>query len=160
MPLKGRLGGVVAGGDEQEEAHHDLVLLELVAVDVGGTPRPVRSSVGAAALGDELAAVTNISGTALRWRLDALGLRSTSPPRAGVHEAGPLLVVPSGMPMKLPITRDGGLGDVVYEVALAPVETAEHPDDALIASSCAAMRLGEAGLKSASGDRVWAGPCR
>ena len=31
----GRLRAVVAGGDEQEEAHHDLVLLELLTVDLG-----------------------------------------------------------------------------------------------------------------------------
>ena len=51
----GRLGAVVAGGHEQEEAHDDLVLLELLAVDLG-VDEHAGQVVGRvlAALGDQL----------------------------------------------------------------------------------------------------------
>ena len=105
----GRLGAVVPGGHQQQEPHHDLVVLQPLAVDLG-VDEHAREVVGRrrAAFGDQLAAaLEHLGDLALHHALRALGRRvrvarpddrRTSVVAHGASSSG-------GMPMKLPITR-------------------------------------------------------
>ena len=71
---EGRLGAVVAGGHQQEEAHHDLVFLKPLAVDLG-VHEHAGEIVGGAlvALGDQLfAALEDLRDVSLERALDAV----------------------------------------------------------------------------------------
>ena len=118
----GRLGAVVAGGHQQEEAHDDLVFLEFLAVDLG-VHEHARQVVGGVllALGDHLAAaLEHLRDVFLEHALDAFGVQvlvggaraSSSSMRAQIPSSS------SEMPMKLPITRETiGLRDVADQIA-------------------------------------------
>ena len=129
----GRLGAVVAGRDEQEEAHHDLVLLEPLAVDLG-VDEDAGQVVGRvlAPLGDQLpAALEDLRHVALHHRLAPSGLTSGSPaPSVVVHQPRPDRVVLGGMPMKLPITREttGWATSSTRSHVSRLAEPVEHPD--------------------------------
>ena len=122
---------VVAGGHEQEEAHDDLVLLELLAVDLG-VDEDAGQVVGRvlAALGDQLAAaLEDLGDVALHHGLGALGVDvGVAGAERRVHQARPDRVVLRRDPHEAADhARDDGLGDVVDEVAgLAALEPVEH----------------------------------
>ena len=127
----GRLGRVVAGRDEQEEAHHDLVLLEPLAVDLG-VDEDARQVVGRvlAPLGDQpAAALEDLGDVALHHGLDALGVEvGVAGAERRVHQPRPDLVVLGRDPHEAADhPRDDRLGDVGDEVArLAAVEAVER----------------------------------
>ena len=144
----GRLGAVVAGGDEQEEAHDDLVLLELLAVDLG-VDEHAGEVVGRvlAARGDQLAAaLEDLGHVALHHRLDALGVEvGVAGAEGRVHQPRPdLVVLRRDAHEAADHARDDRLGDVGDEVAgLAALEAVEHAAViSRISSSCSAIRFG------------------
>ena len=109
MPLAvGRLGAVVAGGDEQEEAHHDLVLLEVLAVDLG-VDEHAGQVVGRvlAPLRDQLLAALEDLGTARSMTGFDVGVEVRI---AGTHDAfmsrAQSASSSGGTPMKLWMTRE------------------------------------------------------
>ncbi len=107
----GRLGAVVAGGHQQEEAHDDLVLLEFLAIDLGMDEHTGQVfGWGVTTVLDQLLGSARRSGARPRCITVSMpsGLRSGSPKpeHHGVHQRGPRFVVLGGMPMKLPITRE------------------------------------------------------
>ena len=134
----GRLGAVVAGGDEQEEAHHDLVLLELLAFDLG-VDEDAGEVVGRvlAALGDHRpAAGEDLLDRLLDRLFDALDVGAVVGVVGGqrhVHQLGPGRVVLLGDAHEAADhPRDRRLGDVGDEVArLAALEPVEHAGDDL-----------------------------
>ena len=105
----GRLGRVVPGRDEQEEAHHDLVLLELLAVDLGVDEHACQIVGGLlATLGDHfVAALEDLRDVLAHDRLGAarVEVRVTGAER-GVISAAQTASSSGGIPMKLPITRE------------------------------------------------------
>ena len=134
----GRLGAVVAGRDEEEEAHHDLVLLQLLAVDLG-VDEDAGQVVGRvlAPGGDHLAAALEDLGHAF-WIAASmcssmpLGLKSGSPaPSVEFISSAQTASSSSGIPMKLPITREttGWATSVTRSHVSRPVEPVEHADD-------------------------------
>ena len=128
----GRLGAVVAGCDEEEEAHHDLVLLQPLAVDLG-VHQHAREVVGGvlAALRDQLAAAREDLGhLALHHGLHALGVEvRIARAQSGVHQPGPdLVVLRRDAHEAADHARHHRLCHVRHEVALVAVpERVEHP---------------------------------
>ena len=116
-----RLRAVVAGGDEQEEAHHDLVLLELLAVDLG-VDEHGREVVGRALapFGDHrLAAFEDLGDVFLEHAVDALRVEVfVVAGERRVHQSRPGGVVLGRDPHEAADhARDGRLRDVADEVA-------------------------------------------
>ena len=117
----GRLGAVVTGGDEQEEPHHDLVLLQPLAVHLGMN-QDAGEVVGGtlAALGDQRpAALEDLGHVAFHDRLDALRVQvGVAGAERGVHQPRPDLVVLGRDPHEAADhPRDDRLGDVGDQVA-------------------------------------------
>ena len=140
---------VVAGGHQQEEAHHDLVVLELLAVDLG-VDEHARQVVGRvlAALGDQLRA-------ALEDLRHVASPCTVSRPRGHVGVAGAEHRVHDPRPDRVVLRRDAHeaadharddrLRDVVDEVARPRARRggrAPRRRSARIASSCSAIRFG------------------
>ena len=129
----GRLGAVVAGGHEQEEAHHDLVLLELLAVDLGvdedaWSGRRSGVSRRAAISSEQRRKISGISLAMmlcdpLRGEIGITGRRATmfiSSAQIGVVLLGDAHEAPDH-------AGDDGLGDVGHQIAaLASLEPVEH----------------------------------
>ena len=130
------------GGDEQEEPHHDLVLLEPLAVDLG-VDEHAGQVVGRplAALGDEPpAALEDLGHVPLHHGLGSLGVEvRVARAERRVHQPRPDLVVLGRDPHEAADhARDDGLGDVGDQVArlpaVEPVQDAhgDRPDRVLV----------------------------
>jgi hypothetical protein len=129
----GGLGAVVAGGHQQEEAHHDLVLLQLLAVDLG-VDEHAQQVVGGplAPLRDELAAaLEDLRHVALDDGSRAGGVVGpVSGPECRVHQPGPDgVVLLRDAHEAADHARHHGLCHVVDEIAgVAALDRVEHPD--------------------------------
>ena len=107
---------VVAGGHQQEEAHHDLVFLEFLPVDLG-VHEHARQIVGrvAPALGDQLAAaLEDLRDVFLERALEAVGVEvGVAGAERRVHQPRPDRVVLLGDAHEAADhARDDRLGDV------------------------------------------------
>ena len=164
----GRLGAVVARGHQQEEAHHDLVLLEPLAVELG-----VDENAGQV-VGRVLAALVDQLPAALEDLGHVLLHDRSRPPRVRVAVPGAERVVHQPRPDRVVLGRDAHeaadhprdhrLGDVVDQVArLAVGESVEHPDGDL---ADRVLVLGDPPRREAAleellrAGRASAGPCR
>ena len=140
---------VVARGDEQEEAHHDLVFLEFLAVHLG-VHEHARQIVGGALapFGDQLAAaLEDLGDVFLDDALHPVGVDvRVARAERGVHQPRPRRVVLLGDPHEAPDhARDDGLRDVRDEVAASRCPSSRSSTSltiALIASSWSAIRFG------------------
>ncbi len=129
----GRLGRVVSGRHEEEEAHHDLVLVEALAVELGVDQhaRQVVGGVLAARLDQLLAALEDLGNVALHDRVGAAGVDVLVARRDhGVHEARPdRVVLFVDAHEAADHARDDRLSDRFDEVdLLSRLEAVEHPD--------------------------------
>ena len=137
------------GRHEQEEAHHDLVLLELLRRRSrrGRARSSDRRSDSRGARRSARRQRSKISGMSLSIAPSIpSGLRSASPaPSVEFISLAQIASSSSGMPMKLPITREttGWATSVTRSQRLAALEPVEHPCTiSRIACSWAAIRFG------------------
>ena len=131
-----RLRGVVAGGHQQEEPHHDLVLLELLAVDLS-VHEDARQIVGRvlSPLGDHPPAAREQLAYVLgQHLLDPAWVQvGIAHPQHGIHQPRPHDVVFRRDAHEAPDDpRHHRLRDFVYELArLAAIQLVQHVGDDL-----------------------------
>ena len=129
----GRLGAVVAGGHQQEEAHDDLVLLEALALELGVDQHAgeVVGRVRTALLDQRAAALEDLGHLALHDALGAIRVEvGVAAAERGVHQPRPdLVVLGPDAHEAADDARDDRLRDVGDEIAgLAAFEPVEHGD--------------------------------